>query len=483
MQHSQKDFSLYWKKFGICFIAYLLLFTACKKNYNSEEIQKGPILTELESWYLKNKTSGLDKQLPGIQPDWDQMSTIHAGNSIIYEIDVLNPNHIITAETEIETSQIEEYQKRNRFRLVIVKNIETGNITGNFMNLVSDSPTQDFASVRYKNVGSFSGIVQYYQLNGKYNVGWHYKQGKIDIKYTRYEIPTPGSKVAVMIPCGSSPRYATFCFSDVNGGADICTNSIVGYDIKMCDIQSFEPDYGENTSGGYEETIQDPDPVLDTDPCVGKTNVKKTAMNTRVSIALDSLKKMINGSSLDPNASESGTAFKKTGLGSADGYRASNITTDAGTSWFAPSFTWNITDGFTIGEAHTHMDGTAPSPSDIMHMAADLAKVQSSGVGIDYYKANVSTTVVTPWGNFVVTVKNWDGFLAEYNSYQNTPKSQYFAAYEALGGGGNLPTGLRFLLKFGAFLNLYKSDPGSNDYEPLEMINNNSAVGKKPCNN
>ncbi|WP_443944293.1 hypothetical protein ACJVDH_15395 [Pedobacter sp. AW1-32] len=482
MKHSQKAFSLYWKKIGIGLLAYLMVFSACKKNYNSEEIQKGPILTELESWYLKNKTSGLDKQLPGIQPDWDRMSTIYAGNSIIHEIEVLNPNHIITAETEIETLQIEEYQKRNRFRLVIVKNIETGNITGNFMNLVSDSPTQDFASVRYKNVGSFSGIVQYYQLNGKYNVGWHYKQGKIDIKYTRYEIPTPGSKVAVMIPCGSSPRYATFCFSDVNGGADICTNSIIGYDIKMCDIQSFEPDYGENTSGGYEETVQGPDPVLDTDPCVGKAKIKTKAMIARISIAMDSLKKTIVGTSLDDGASESGTAFKLTGLGSADGYKNTQITTNNGTIWQAPSFTWNMTDGFKIGEAHTHLDGNAPSPSDVMHMAQDLATVANSGVGVDYYKANVSTTVVTAYGNYVVTVKDWDAFLVAYQNYNNTPSTQYNAAYLALGGEGNVAPGVRFLLKFGAFLNLYKSNPGSNDYTPLQL-NNSNAVIDKPCNN
>ncbi|WP_443944295.1 hypothetical protein ACJVDH_15405 [Pedobacter sp. AW1-32] len=191
---------------------------------------------------------------------------------------------------------------------------------------------------------------------------------------------------------------------------------------------------------------------------------------------------MINGTSLDPAASESGTAIKLTGLGSADGYKNTSITTNTGANWFAPNFSWNVANGFKIGEAHTHMDGNAPSPSDIMHMAADLATVENSGVGIAYYKAMVSTTVVTAYGNYVVTVKNWPGFLVEYNNYKNSNSNEYTNNYYALGGEGNVAPGVRFLLKFGAFLNLYKSDPGSNDYKPLKL-NNNNAIIEIPCNN
>jgi len=222
--------------------------------------------------------------------------------------------------------------------------------------------------------------------------------------------------------------------------------------------------------------------VLDTDPCVGKAKIKTKAMIVRISIAMDSLKKTIVGTSLDDGASESGTAFKLTGLGSADGYKNTHITTNNGPIWQAPGFTWNMTDGFKIGEAHTHLDGNAPSPSDVMHMAQDLATVANSGVGVDYYKANVSTTVVTAYGNYVVTVKDWDAFLVAYQNYNNTPSTQYNAAYLALGGEGNVAPGVRFLLKFGAFLNLYKSNPGSNDYTPLQL-NNSNAVIDKPCNN
>lgn len=262
MKRHLRASSLSWKKIGIGLLLCLVVVSACKKDYTSEEIEKGPTFSELQSWYIKNKTSGLDAQLPGIQPIWDQMSTVSVDGKIIYEIEVSNPNHVITADSEIESSQVDEYQRRNLFRLVIIKDVETGSISGNFMNILANSPQQDFGSIRYKNVGNFSGTIQYYQLNGKFNVGWHYLKGKIDTKYTPFDLPVAGAKVAVIIPCGSSPRYATICAGGGDGAAEYCTTSIVGYDTKMCETMGFNPDYGDGGGGGGGFQIEPDDPSV-----------------------------------------------------------------------------------------------------------------------------------------------------------------------------------------------------------------------------
>ncbi|KQR67741.1 hypothetical protein [Pedobacter sp. Leaf176] len=93
---------------------------------------------------------------------------------------------------------------------------------------------------------------------------------------------------------------------------------------------------------------------------------------------------------------------------------------------------------------------------------------------MNYYKDNVSTNVVTSNCNYVVTVKDWPAFLNEYNNFSNTTLAAYNAAYLQLGGGGNVAPGVSFLLKFGAFLNLYKADPSSDEYMPLKLNQNNA---------
>jgi len=87
----------------------------------------------------------------------------------------------------------------------------------------------------------------------------------------------------------------------------------------------------------------------------------------------------------------------------------------------------------------------------------------------------------TRYGNYVATVKDWPGFLAEYTNYKNMGLAAYNTAYLAIGGTGtNQPAGVRFLTKFGAFLNLFKANPGGSDYDALKL-NSSGAVELIPC--
>jgi|GEM_PF-1180930 len=266
-----------------------------------------------------------------------------------------------------------------------------------------------------------------------------------------------------------------------SGGSPVCTPYLISTETvyTYCDDGNDPPcstcdltgndclDYG---IGCPENTNNDPSSAED--PCARKGKVIANASDTTISKKNNALNTTITTN--NPDEIEYGTQFDLNSPDAASSYKPSYITSGGAGWWESQPFHWDSSSGYSIGESHTHIDGMAPSPADVMHMAKNLATVVNSGVGIEFYKANVSTTVVTQWGNWVVTVKDWPAFITEYNVYKNMSLADYNANYLAIGGGTNQPPGARFLSKFGAYLSLYKADPNTTNFQPLKLGSNGS---------
>lgn len=119
------------------------------------------------------------------------------------------------------------------------------------------------------------------------------------------------------------------------------------------------------------------------DPCIERAKISNTAQNQKISQQNISLRATIS-----PNGNEWGVEHNLNSLTTNSDYK--NISIREGVvGKFSPHFTWNSASGYTIGDAHTHVGSTAPSPSDIFDMAKNLTNndvIASGPNGIDFYK-------------------------------------------------------------------------------------------------
>jgi hypothetical protein len=294
-----------------------------------------------------------------------------------------------------------------------------------------------------------------------------------------------------------TPIYFTLCIEVGDPLIEICgePEQIGETCTEYCYPNPQEPDYPEepvdfcmdpanfyfcNPENPGNPDVPVPNPTEN--PCDRKAGVETAAANP-MRILKDNQIKVTITSSTNPTGKEFGVDHKLTSLTGTPTYKDVAVTPGIIGKWFPGQFTWSATDGYTIGDSHSHIDGNAPSPSDIFDMAKNLsnpAVIASGTSGISFYKQNVSSTVITQYGNYVVTVKDWAAFMAEYALYKNNTVT-YNNTYDAIGDSLSIqPAGFRFLTKFAGFLNLFKADPQSGVYKPLRL-NSQGAIELFPC--
>ncbi|NTD99959.1 hypothetical protein G6M26_42725 [Agrobacterium tumefaciens] len=168
--------------FWLFFLVVLLTIAGCKKDQSINEDVSTTMLNQLRDWYNTEKTKSSNKSevLPGLIPLWDKVMVLEDEGNAVYEVALLNSNHLFTANRKIDKSEYKGYEKRNSFRLIFVKDKKTGEVSGAYMNILVDNSEQDLQAVHYKNAKNLTGIIQYYNINGTYNIGWHYTSGRID---------------------------------------------------------------------------------------------------------------------------------------------------------------------------------------------------------------------------------------------------------------------------------------------------------------
>jgi len=233
--------------FLLFFLAVLLTVAGCKKDQSIHDDVSNTTLNQLRDWYntAKIKSNNKAEVLPGLIPLWDKVVVLDDEGNTVYEVALLNSNHLFTANKKIDKSEYKGYEKRNSFRLVFVKDKNTGEISGAYMNILVDNSDQDLQAIHYKNAKNLTGIIQYYNINGTYNIGWHYTNGRIDKKYIALFKSASGTSTEKVPACGVFPVMGTICA----GGDDdpgVCTTSVVG----TTEIDCFPIEGGGSTGGG-----------------------------------------------------------------------------------------------------------------------------------------------------------------------------------------------------------------------------------------
>ena len=141
--------------------------------------------------------------------------------------------------------------------------------------------------------------------------------------------------------------------------------------------------------------VKGPDPS----PCIQKNKVRERAQNPVISS---------RNADLLTKAGESPYEFgTEQNLISWPGsnYMDRPIRSNEQTNTYTSQFTWDATNGYTVGFSHDHPLGSAPSPGDVYTMVKSLenANLQAAGTAaIAYYKSNVSMTTVTTDGTLVL---------------------------------------------------------------------------------
>lgn len=235
------------KVFVLLYFVVLLIVAGCKKDQSIGDDVPNTTINQLKGWYGAEKAKSNNKSgaLPGLTPVWGKVVVLEDEGNMVYEVELINSNHLFTADKRIDKSKYKEYEKRNSFRLVLIKDKNTAQVSGAYMNILLENNDQDLQKVHYKKATNFTGTIQYYNINGTYNMGWHYTKGRIDKKYISLLRSASGASTEKEPACGVFPVMGTIC---VGGDDDppVCTTSVVG----TTEIDCYPIEGGGGTGGG-----------------------------------------------------------------------------------------------------------------------------------------------------------------------------------------------------------------------------------------
>ena len=175
-------------------------------------------------------------------------------------------------------------------------------------------------------------------------------------------------------------------------------------------------------------------------------------------------------------------------------YKDTAVRSDNNSASFKPNFTWNATDGYTIGISHGHPGGSAPSPADLVNAYSYLSNAELAAAGqeaMDYFKDNFTITAVTQDATYTVNITDWDRLGELYNDF----KADRSGAIEAYKDQGKIyletnrnisnrnadATTFAALKMYGDAVTLTKREVGSSKSSPLKLSNNGSGFSKTPC--
>eukprot|EP01133_Synstelium_polycarpum_P017050 gene17050-20311_t len=221
------------------------------------------------------------------------------------------------------------------------------------------------------------------------------------------------------------------------------------------------------------------------DPCDRKAMISTRAANSVINANKATI--IANSTTQEWGAEQNFNAFPNSST-----YRSVTPRTNGSTGNFASNFTWNATDGYTIGIGHGHPGGTGPSPKDAFWPLTNLnnSDLISSTGGWEFYKDNVSVTTYLPNGTaYLIEVRDWTILQAQYNIYLNDPVAynnaytietqNYMIANQNSDNGTGGVWGL--ISQLGGAIRMYRTLPGSNVFKPVEK--SGFTIQETPCNN
>ncbi|HTD98564.1 MAG TPA: hypothetical protein VK668_04735 [Mucilaginibacter sp.] len=469
-------------------------------------------------------------------PYWDKSVAFVSKDMTIVEAQALKKGDMAFSTLTVDSNKFDFSHSNSITSLLIIKQQNTFGIYA--MTIMADPSylKGDYGKLKnntYRNRDKdFTGAVFYHSLDGTFINGWQYVNGKVTTPLYEGNAPDATNQLVVQstgnqktnttgctatmittfwqncayyendpnfqhpfdcyyyttqtiynscgptTPGGGGSSAPPPCTVPVGGGSTVPDNVNKVVMVVTPDPPPIDPG-GGITPPAPPGTPPNPCPtktVVDTifiDPCAQKVSVNSKAANSTIAQQNNQIR-------ANTGANEYGTEQNlSTFPGST--YLNTPVRTDGSPNTFNFNLTWNSTNGYTIGMAHSHPGGSAPSPADVFIMIDNLITNQqlrtSGATAINFYKKNVSLTVITSISTYIVTIKNWDAFQASYSTYSDNNAA--FEANYINTAATNQSTEYALLSIFGSAINLYKASPGSTNFIPL-TINNNQVIAL-PC--
>lgn len=252
-----------------------------------------------------------------------------------------------------------------------------------------------------------------------------------------------------------------------------------------------------SSCGGWVPVTTDPVPTSN-DPCAKRAEIASRQANQTIANINSGIKNFILNNI--NSTIEAGAEHNLKSLSNTNDFVNISTRSSNQSNTFVSNFTWNPTNGYTVGVSHGHNPASAPSPADVIWMYGNLTSpdlVTSGTSGIDYYKSHVSVTAVTLGNTYVISPSSWPALQTAYNEYQNSnytengieknTKSElygiYGARYKATHPAANdeVASIYALLVMYGNAIHLFKALPGSNTYEVMTLDANGNVI-TKICN-
>ncbi|TBO41125.1 hypothetical protein [Pedobacter kyonggii] len=250
-------------------LATTVIIYSCKKDkHNDLSISE---IENLKHLYKTMNTNNLNTNLlASLNPKWETIKESKIGDTLIYEADFDNPKGVFISRYDINPEQGKELFSKNLFKLLFIKNLKNNVTKGYYMSIISDNKI-DLHDMHFRNVGEFSGDINFYSLNGTFLNGWKYQHGKTTtfrrIKNTQktLQMGIGPDKFSQSCSIFGYPVYATICF-EREGSYEACFPKLTGY--------SYSISCSGAGGGQYEEVDVEPvdgspDPYVD---CNGNVN-------------------------------------------------------------------------------------------------------------------------------------------------------------------------------------------------------------------
>jgi hypothetical protein len=172
-------------------------------------------------------------------------------------------------------------------------------------------------------------------------------------------------------------------------------------------------------------------------------------------------------------------------------YKPIPVRSDASSIHFIPKFTWNATDGYSVGISHGHPSNNAPSPADLVNAYQFITNSELVAAGqtaMDYFKANFTIITVTQDATYTINVTDWDALGVLFKAYyaDTTAGLQAYLAkvvkYPEIDDQASQEEATLYaaLSLYGSAVNITKRDKGSTVSTPMKLDANGKII-KSTC--
>ena len=447
---------------AIILASLLFVLYSCTKQENSEGSDPRKELTQAAKRFYE--------------------SSSHASLNIAWDHPIFSSDLKRVSFPLIWTATFEIPQKAYR-RLVISQDGKK-KLSGEIMEAV---PTTNYFNTHPKGINNtdFEGTLGAYDFEMKFKYADYYEKGALKYKgeiktfpskkaYT--QAPKPEACYSVQATYYQNGVYGVvsyyYCDQTVGGplgGGESGQGSGEGGGPSIDRYDKADPEW----DGGSSEPVY----YVDKDPCVEKKNINNNSLNPIVKAQNDKIKAYLSTSQYEWGTEHVLIDYQRPEAG----YKDKPIRTDNQIDGLSSKFTWNASEGYTIGFVHDHPADKAPSPNDIFDMVEygmSNPDLERSWGGKAFFLNNASVTVIASDLTYVVTINDWDALQALYNTFHSN-EAAFNQSFEKKADAYN--SGMKALIRtFGNSINLYVTEtPKPPDFVPVSLTTDNRF--SSPC--